>query len=109
MVVSVAKLFQEEKDSKTCINVNNVVHRTAEACSVSESTVHRCRQAHVEAKSQSKVPNAQPIHGWPVIVVDEFSVGAIRRIVHSFHCTGEHPILSKVFAQCQQEIMDLPK
>ena len=109
MVVSVAKFFEEEKDSKTCINVNNVVRRTAEACSGSESTVYRCGQAHVEEKSESEAPNAQPIHGRPVIVVDEFTVGAIRRIVHSFYCTGKHPTQSKVFARCQQEIVDLPK
>ena len=73
--------------------LNDIVCRTTEACSVSKSTVNRCRRAHVQEKSESEVPNAQPIHWRPVIVVYEFTVVAIRRIVHSFYCTEKHRTL----------------
>ena len=107
-VVSVAKFFSGSKRQ------HNMCQREQRSLPDSRGLfririVHPCRQAHVEEKFESAVPRAQPYMRRPMIVVDEFTVGAIRRIVHSFYCTGKHPTQSKVFARCQQEIVDLPK
>ena len=38
------------------------------------------------------------------ITADEFTRSAIRRIVHSFYRTKEHPNVDKGFARCKEEI-----
>ena len=110
------RFFKTEKDLGEAIKVHDVVARTAEACSVSESTVVRCMR-HSESSGShyrfsprgGKPASVQTKTGRPKITVDEFTTGAIRRIVHSFFRNGEHPTVDKVFVRSKEDIADLPK
>ncbi len=112
MVVSVSHFFEKEKDTRLLINVTKVIGRTAEACGVSESTVVRCRREQRKSTEEEEKGTEEEVrtrHGRPKISIDEFTAGCIRRVVHSFYRTREHPTLDKVLARCQEEIRDFPK
>ena len=92
MVRSVADFFEieEEEWSIDRQGVENVVHQTAAACCVSESTVKRRRGAKPLKETRLKKV-VKPQLGRPRITADEFTCSALRTIVHSFYHTKEHP------------------
>ena len=94
------------------MKVINVIRRTSEACPISEFTIKRYRKERKERSEASSVNPDQEIGlkcGIPKLIVDEFTLACIRRIVHSFYKSREHPTVEKVLARCRKEIQDLPK
>ena len=111
MVGSVSEFFEKEKDGDHRLHVRNVVRRTALACSVSESTVIRCRRRSSGGKyycATEEEDVEQAKMGRPAIVLDEFTMACVRRVVHAFYRRNEQPTLEKVLTCCEEEIEGLP-
>ena len=109
MVSSVSRFFEEERQLGRRLHVRDVVKRTALACGVSASTVKRCRRRSDggDYREEDGQASDRP-RGRPAIEVDDFTLSAVRGVVHSFFGEKEFPTVDKALHRCRTEIDGFP-
>ena len=105
LIASVADFFFEKlKKSGQPIDFKNVSSRTAKTCKISVSPVLRCRQWAAIQRPTLKKARTKAFRS--KVNIDEFTAIAVRLVVQSFLCVGDHPTLNKGLAKCREEIAD---
>ena len=105
--VSVYNFFEKERNGEGRLNLCRVRRRIALACSISESTVSRCRRESRRQGEEDK-GNGVERRRRKAIVVYDFTRSQVRHLIHRMFRHREYPTVEKAFVLCKEELTDFP-
>ena len=97
VIESVRKFFESEKKEQKSILRDRVFERTAKALGVGVRTVYRI-ESEFKTRDVLCTPQSRYSKSRVQVLLDDFNVEAIRRIVHEFYTKKEYPTLDNLLS-----------
>ena len=81
-----------------------LIQKTAEATRYPFATVRRVLQEANQGKEPTTPGKKCPNRKEALSKVDDFDLGAIRRVIHSFYSRNESPTVAKIFKKLKEDL-----
>ena len=109
VVLNVYEYFSQDKKEKLRTGHDeafalNILDQTVQATGVSKASVKRIRKSGQESGQAFETPTMKRPGARPRVMLDDFDVGAMRRMIHQMYIDGEHVTLDSIRSALEERI-----